>query len=251
MKRLVRLASRPRKERFDVKESGALVTRDWCHVVHLAAGHTIFHCGLWPLVSGRLEVHLPSGHFLRTKWYNSPMVKILTLPNPILRQKSVAVKIDQATADLVAKLKETLIEKEGIKGVGLSAVQIGIPKKVFLAYSKPSRMFLTFINPEIIWYSKKQTQGIPENKNKYEGCLSVPNYWSIIKRSLSIKIRYQTLSGKKQIRRFLGFTATIIQHEYDHLEGVLFIDRAIEQKSPIYMLTKDKDGKEYLKEITI
>lgn len=179
------------------------------------------------------------------------MAKIITIPNPLLRQKSVEVKIDLATVDLVAKLKETLIEKEGIKGVGLSAVQIGVPKKVFSAYSKPSRMFLTFINPEIIWYSKELTDGIPESKNKYEGCLSVPNYWSIIKRSLSIKIRYQTLSGKKQVRQFSGFTATVIQHEYDHLEGILFIDRALEQKSKIYQLEKDENNKEYLKEVKL
>lgn len=159
--------------------------------------------------------------------------------------------IDQATTDLAAELKKTLIEKEGVKGVGLSAVQIGVPKKVFLAYSKPSRMFLTFINPEILWYSEEKTQGVPESKNKYEGCLSVPNYWSIIKRSSSIKIRYQTLSGKKQTRFFLGFTATIIQHEYDHLEGILFIDRALQQKSKIYQLEKDTEGKEVLKEVTI
>ena len=153
---------------------------------------------------------------------------------------------------IIEELRKTLISQEGeIKGVGLSAIQIGISKRIFLAYSKNSRKFLVFINPQIIRYSKYLTTGIPESKNKFEGCLSVPGIWSIIKRSKDIKIKYLTEKGTIVTRKFKGITATVIQHEYDHLEGTLFIDRALQQNSPIYELDRDKEDKEYLKEIKI
>lgn len=179
------------------------------------------------------------------------MADIIVNPNHLLRQKSTPVVFDQNINSLIEKLKNTLTQKEGIKGVGLSAVQIGIPKRVFLAYSKNSKKFLTFINPEIVWYSKTLTNGIPDSKNRFEGCLSVPGLWAIIKRAIIIKIKYQTENGVQQVRKFKGQIATIIQHEYDHLEGILFIDRALQQESKIYQLKKDREGKEYLKEIKI
>jgi len=178
------------------------------------------------------------------------MAKIITLPNPILRQQSKPVLIGKESRELTDLLEKTLTNTEGkVAGVGLSAVQIGILKNIFLAYSKASKKFLVFINPQIIWNSKTKTSGIPESKNKFEGCLSVPGLWSIIARSKIIKIKYQTQSGVFQVRKFSGLTATIIQHEYDHLNGILFIDRALQQKSPIYELALDKGNKEYLKEL--
>jgi len=180
------------------------------------------------------------------------MAKIITLTNQILRQKSKPVVFNKETAGLIKELKATLINKEGkVKGVGLSAIQIGVAQNIFLAYSKSSKKLLVFINPAIIWYSKILTAGIPETKNKYEGCLSVPGIWAIIKRSKSIKIKYQTSNGNWQVRKFTKMTATIIQHEYDHLNGILFIDRALQQKSPIYELAKDENDKEYLREIKL
>lgn len=180
------------------------------------------------------------------------MAKIITVPNPILRQKSHPVEGSSEAKSLIKKLKETVISKEGsVTGVGLAAVQIGIPKKVFLAYSKASRKFLGFINPKIIWYSKRVTSGIPDSKNKYEGCLSLSGKWGLVCRSKKIKITYQTETGQSQTRTFSGQIATIIQHEYDHLNGILFIDRILEQKGKIYELVKDEEGEEILKEITI
>jgi len=181
------------------------------------------------------------------------MAKIITVPNPILKEKSKEVlQIDKKTLDLIKELKETLVLTEGgIKGIGLAAIQIGIPKKIFLAYSKKSKKFLTFINPEITWNSSVKIEGIPESSNKYEGCLSVPNRWAILKRSKAVKIKYQTELGHLQTRKFLGMMAVAIQHEYDHLDGILFIDRALEQKAKIYELVKKEEGKEELREIKI
>lgn len=180
------------------------------------------------------------------------MADIITLPNPLLRQKSKPVIFNKETERLIKELESTLLNTEGkVKGVGLSAIQIGVAQNIFLAYSKSSKKFLVFINPTIAWYSKILTTGVPETKNKYEGCLSVPGLWAIIKRSKSIKIKYQTQNGSWQVRKFTKMTATVIQHEYDHLNGILFIDRAIQQKSPIFELAKDENDKEYLKEIKI
>jgi len=176
------------------------------------------------------------------------MAKILTVPNPILHEKSKPATVDKKTLTLVETLKKTLTDEKGkIKGVGLAAVQIGMPKRVFIAYSEKSKKFLTFINPEIIWYSKRL---LSKKKQKYEGCLSLPNQWSLLKRPKEVKVKYQTETGQTQVRKFSGMTATIIQHEYDHLEGVLFIDRVLEQKAKLYELRKDEKGKEYLQEIT-
>lgn len=180
------------------------------------------------------------------------MAKIVTIPNPILREKSKEVVVDKKILDLVKELKKTLVNEEGKTiGVGISAVQIGIPKRVFIAYSKASRNLLIFINPEIIWYGKRLTKGIPDSSNKLEGCLSVPGLWSLIKRAKTIKIKYQTISGTPQVRKFSDQVATIIQHEYDHLNGILFIDRVLEQKSKIYELKKDEEGKEELVEVKV
>lgn len=177
------------------------------------------------------------------------MVKIVTIPNPTLRKKSKPVKVDEKTLKLVKDLKKSLINKEGkITGVGLAAIQIGADKRVFVAFSEASKKFLTFINPEIIWVSKRLTN---KKEKRYEGCLSIPNRWAIIQRPKEVKVRYQTESGQIQVRKFTGPLSRIIQHEYDHLEGILFTDRALEQKAKIYRLKKDQEDKEYLEEVQI
>jgi len=176
------------------------------------------------------------------------MAKIITIPNPILREKSKEVAIDKKTHDLVKTLKETAKEGKEIKGVGLAAVQIGVPKRVFVAYSGASKKFLTFINPEIVWFSKRLTN---QKEQKFEGCLSLPNKWVLIKRTKDVKVKYQTESGQIQVRKFSSQLAIIIQHEFDHLNGVLIVDRALEQKEKIYELKKDEKGEEYLEGITL
>ncbi len=177
------------------------------------------------------------------------MTKILTVPNPVLREKSKPVVLDKKTLDLVNNLKKTLTdEKGGVKGVGLAAVQIGALKRVFVAYSEKSKKFLTFINPEILWVSKRLTS---KKDQKYEGCLSLPNKWTQIKRAKEVKVKYQTETGQTQTRKFSGQMAIIVQHEYDHLEGILFVDRVLEQKAKLYELKKDEEGNECLKEVKL
>lgn len=178
------------------------------------------------------------------------MAKIITVPNQILREKSKEITaFDQKTRELVNELKKTLsVCNKKVKGAGLAAVQIGILKRIFIAYSEKSRKFLVFINPQILWFSKRLTDA---KKGKFEGCLSIPGKWAIIKRPKEVKVKYQTETGTPQVRKFSGLTAMIIQHEYDHLEGILFIDRALEQKAKIFEMVKDEEGKESLQEISL
>lgn len=179
------------------------------------------------------------------------MAKIITVPNPLLKEKSKDVVVDKRTCVLIEKMKKTLATAEGVKGVGLAAIQIGIPKKIFLAYSEKSKQLLTFINAEIFWYSKIITDGLPGKHNRYEGCLSVPNVWAIVRRPKAIKIRYQTETGHLQIRKFDGMTAAIIQHEYDHTQGILFTEKALQQGNKLFTTTTDEEGKSRFVEIKL
>jgi len=163
------------------------------------------------------------------------MLKIITLPNPILRQKAKPVgKIDTEIKKLVEEMIKILRPKpRKLTGVGLAAPQIGKSLRIIVVWSRHSRRFLPMINPKIIWHSRRTRLGVPESKNPYEGCLSVPGVWGKVRRYSVIKVRYQNLTGAEIIRRFRGFTSTVIQHEIDHLDGILFIDRTKEQKGEI------------------
>ncbi len=167
--------------------------------------------------------------------------KILRSGDPKLREISKPVtKIDSKILELIRDLKETLAIQKDPEGVGLAAPQIGKSLRVFVVNYKNFKK--VFINPEILDtkqrpYSAKATQG----KNEIlEGCLSLPNYYGPLKRVSSIKIEYLNEEGGKVVEEFKGFDAQIILHEIDHLNGVLFLDRLLEQKKPLYKLEKDK-----------
>ena len=160
------------------------------------------------------------------------MLKILTIPNPILRKKSKPVaSITPEIKNLVEEM--TLFLKKGAEGkttgVGLSAPQIGQLLRIIIVWSKASRQFLAMINPKIIWKSRRMKLGMA-GKNPYEGCLSVPGIWGKVRRHSVVKVHYLTPAGAVVIRKFKGLTGVIVQHEIDHLNGILFIDRIAQQK---------------------
>ncbi len=169
------------------------------------------------------------------------ILKITDVKDPKLRLKSKPVaNIDKKIKQLVSDMKETLIAQKDPEGVGLAAPQVGKSIRLFIIdYRKEKKVI---INPEIISVSKEKKA--PKTKNKdsiLEGCLSLPHYYGPIKRSQNIKIKYQNLDGKKVTEEFTGFIAQIIQHEIDHLNGVLFVDRILEQKAPLYKF----EGKDF------
>ena len=144
--------------------------------------------------------------------------KILTEPDPFLRQKSKKVEVvDNETRLLMDDMLETMYAAPGI---GLAAIQVGVPKRVIvidLARDGEKKAPLYFINPEIITNSN--------NKATYEeGCLSVPGQFAEISRPDKCKVRFLDYNGEEKILETEGLLATCIQHEMDHLEGILFID---------------------------
>lgn len=173
--------------------------------------------------------------------------KIITVKSPSLRKKSKSIaKIDKKVKALLLDMKETLKAQKDPEGVGLAAPQIGKNLRVFLVNHEGIERVV--INPEILETTKIATKvANPKKKKKdeiLEGCLSLPHYYGPLNRNQKIKIKYSDEEGKLITEEFTGFMAQIIQHEIDHLDGILFIDRIIEQKSPLYKFSKNGDWEE-------
>ena len=143
---------------------------------------------------------------------------ILTEPNKILRQVSKQVeKVGEEEKKIMDDMLETMYQANGI---GLAAIQIGIPKRIIvidLAKGEEKKNPMYFVNPII------------KNKNsdlsRYEeGCLSVPDQFAEVDRPSSCEVEYLDYNGEKKFLKAEGLLATCIQHEMDHLEGILFID---------------------------
>ena len=163
--------------------------------------------------------------------------QILTEPNKILREKSLFVeKVDGDLQKLMNDMLETMYAAPGI---GLAAIQVGIPKRVIvldIAQKDKPRNPMFFINPEIIEKS--------ENNSIYEeGCLSVPGQFAEIERPDKCYIKYLDYYGQPKEIKAEGMLATCIQHEIDHLEGILFIDYLSKLKKSMIVkkLTKQKE----------
>jgi peptide deformylase len=143
--------------------------------------------------------------------------EIVLLPDPLLRRISQPVVVDSALRKLVDDMFETMYDAPGI---GLAAIQIAQPKRLFvldLARKEEASQPIAFINPVI-------TQVSQELAPYEEGCLSIPDYFSEVFRPAKITVDYQDLDGKAQSLVAEGLLATCIQHEMDHLNGVMFID---------------------------
>ena len=171
------------------------------------------------------------------------MARIVCVPHPVLRQITKPVeRVDKKLLDLIEDMTQTLLSAKDPEGVGLAAPQVGEPLKLFLARPDLKKPPLLFINPEITQYSQRLQQ--PNAKNGvYEGCLSIPNHYSPIKRSQSVTVKYQDIDMTQPEPQlvektgvFTVFLAHIIQHETDHLNGILFVDHVLTQHSKLYLI---------------
>jgi len=164
--------------------------------------------------------------------------KILVEPDPFLRQKSEKVeKVDDHIRSLMDDMLETMYDAPGI---GLAAIQIGIPKRVIvidLGKKNEKKKPFYFVNPEIITTSEIDL-------TYEEGCLSVPGQFAEIDRPDRCKVKYLDYDGKEQILNAEGLLATCIQHEIDHLEGILFIDYLSKLKRSMITKKLSKQKKE-------
>jgi len=166
--------------------------------------------------------------------------KILTEPNKLLRQISENVKkVGEYEKKLMDDMLDTMYEAPGI---GLAAVQIGVPKRIIvmdISRDENNKEPRYFVNPVI--KNKNKEKSIYE-----EGCLSVPDQFAEIERPNSCEVEYLDYDGKKQILKAEGLLATCIQHEMDHLEGILFIDYLSKLKKSMIIkkLSKIKTNRE-------
>ena len=144
--------------------------------------------------------------------------EILTVPHPVLKQVSQAV--DKVDDDLRALMDDMLETMYAAPGIGLAAIQIGVPKRVIvmdLAREGEEPQPRHFVNPEILWTS--------EDTAPYEeGCLSVPEIYDEVERPSRVRLSYLDYAGQQVEEDAEGLYAVCIQHEMDHLEGILFID---------------------------
>lgn len=143
---------------------------------------------------------------------------LIILPDPVLRQASAPVeRIDDAVRRLADDMLETMYDAPGI---GLAAIQIGEPVRLVvidLAKEDEEKQPQVFVNPVVV-----ERSGEPSVYE--EGCLSIPDYYAEVERPATIRLTYLDLSGKQQEIEADGLLATCLQHEVDHLDGVLFID---------------------------
>ena len=143
---------------------------------------------------------------------------ILTAPDP--RLQAVSMDIETVTDEIRTLIDDMADSMYAADGIGLAAVQIGVPKRVIVIdidQKDGKKNPRAFINPKLTWASEEMA--VFE-----EGCLSVPEIWDDVERPARIKAEYLDRDGKKQILEADGMLATCLQHEMDHLNGVLFID---------------------------
>lgn len=143
---------------------------------------------------------------------------IIILPDPLLRQVSKPVSsVDASVRHLFDDMLETMYKAPGI---GLAAIQVGVERRaivVDISKDGEERKPLFMANPEIVWSSE-------ELSDYEEGCLSIPDYYEMVTRPASVKVQFLDRQNEAQELAASGILATVIQHEVDHLNGVLFID---------------------------
>jgi peptide deformylase len=152
---------------------------------------------------------------------------ILTAPDP--RLKAVSTPVENVDADVRRLIDDMIESMYAADGIGLAAVQIGVPKRVIvmdLDQKDGKRNPRVFVNPKILWASE-------EKATFEEGCLSVPEIWEEVERPARIKAEHLDREGKLVTLEADGLLATCLQHEMDHLEGILFIDHISRLKRSI------------------
>ncbi|MCQ4631442.1 peptide deformylase [Shinella sp. CPCC 100929] len=162
---------------------------------------------------------------------------LIILPDPILRQVSKPIEtVDSEVKKLADDMLETMYDAPGI---GLAAIQIGVARRMLvLDVSKDGedKAPLVFINPEVV--ASSDTRSVYE-----EGCLSIPDYYAEVERPAAITVKHLDRDGKEQLTEADGLLATCLQHEIDHLNGVLFIDHISKLKREIVIRKFTKAAK--------
>ncbi|MDY0300166.1 MAG: peptide deformylase [Trichlorobacter sp.] len=164
------------------------------------------------------------------------ILPILSFPDPLLKRKSLAVeKITDEIVALADNMAETMY---AAPGVGLAAPQVGVPLRLIvidLASKNEASQLITVVNPEIV-----HAEGAVCEE---EGCLSVPDYSANVNRYECVTVKGWTVDGQERLWQADGLLAIAFQHEIDHLEGILFVDRLSPLKRELYIKKQKKKGR--------
>lgn len=187
-------------------------------------------------------------------------MKIILAPHQTLRSKATPVdKLDKKITKFIAELEKTLEKKENPRGVGLAAPQVDKKWRIFATQLPANQesssrddddaqplQIRHFINPVVINHSKKLIFGETENnkESSLEGCLSIPKIYAPVPRWSWVELKYEIIKNGRLVKKttkFSNFIARVVQHETDHLDGILFTDYALEHNLPIYFENKETD----------
>lgn len=173
-------------------------------------------------------------------------LRILTAPDPVLRTISKPVKkVDDALRAFIDDMLETMYAS--MNGIGLAAIQVGVRKRIIvmdLSEEDAPKNPKCYINPEITWTGEKMAI-------HSEGCLSVPDYYAEVERPAKCRVKYLDYHGKEHEEEVEGLFATCIQHEIDHLNGVLFFDHISSLRRGMIMKKLNKAQREKAQAHTI
>lgn len=197
------------------------------------------------------------------------MYKIVTTPNKILSGISKDItSFDKKLKDILTDMEVTLRATKDPIGVGLAAPQVGLSIRIFQLRPDEKSEVRSFINPKILSISEdlndftsqsgRKKKAIeegripaPKGKRLLEGCLSIPDIWGYVQRKKDITLSYQDENGKVHEEVFTGFPAIIVQHELDHLNGIVFTHHVMEQNEKLYKSHKDEKGEDVFEEIKL
>jgi peptide deformylase len=183
-------------------------------------------------------------------------MKIISVPHTTLRQIAQPITTyDKKTEELIQQLEVTLKNTQNPKGVGLAAPQINISKRAFATHLPKANddqddeeevelELRVYLNPEIVDHSQELTLG-PDPKNPIlEGCLSIPKLYGPVPRWAEVTLQYQVVEDNELVTYeevFYDYAARVVQHELDHLNGILFTDYSLKYDLPVYQTKSDSD----------
>lgn len=170
-------------------------------------------------------------------------MKIVQAPDSVLASVAHPVKkIDKDLLSFIEDMKVALATASDPEGIGLAAPQVGKSLQLFIVKENKSAPFSIFINPKLTPVGKPIQRKSKKGGDFLEGCLSIKDIWGTVQRTPKVKVKYMDETGRTEEKVFSGFFATIVQHEYDHLQGILFPRRVLEQKGKLYKSHRDEDG---------
>lgn len=193
------------------------------------------------------------------------MREIVTTPNPVLvKVAEPVVKFDRKLHLLIKDMEETLLATVDPVGVGLAAPQIGVSLRIFQMKPTEKAKVTTYINPVINKVSEEEEIPTSTNSEKIEhrkpgeskgklleGCLSIPNIWGNVTRKKELTLSWQDEHGTEHTKDFTEFPAVIVQHEMDHLNGILFTTHVMSQGEKLYKSHKNDAGEDEFDEIKL